>query len=209
MIARKCPYSTSPCPQPGLGYARDHPMKSMLPALQVLLSVVTVTAITFDSSDVQIFTVNRCTDIVEKANTSGHVTEENSISACRKHYQSKETCGLLSEMLSLALMRNDFNRSSFCEMMTSAHGCSSAMDRASDGHAVPWWTRCIGLDCLGGRLTPQEDFLSSDVVADLAFGHCRRLRSTTSTSAAAAPAPPAPPVPPDAQRFGGAVRGVG
>lgn len=104
--------------------------------------------LTFDSSDVQVFTVHRCTDIVEKANTSGHVTEESSISVCRKHYQSKETCGLLSEMLSLALIRGDFNKFSFCEMMSSAHGCSTAM----------------------------EDFLSSDVVADLAFGHCRRLR---------------------------------
>eukprot|EP00435_Cladocopium_sp_Y103_P049052 s321_g14.t1 len=124
------------------------PMKPMLPSVQVFLSVATVAGLIFDSSDVQVFTVNRCTDIVEKANTSGHVTEESSISVCRKHYQSKETCGLLSEMLSLALIRGDFNKSSFCEMMSSAHGCSAAM----------------------------EDFLSSDVVADLAFGHCRRLR---------------------------------
>ncbi|CAE7034957.1 unnamed protein product [Symbiodinium sp. CCMP2592] len=49
-------------------------------------------------------------------------------------------------MLALAQMRDDFNKSSFCETMSSAHACSAAM----------------------------EDFLSSDTVADLAFGHCLR-----------------------------------
>ncbi|CAJ1430466.1 unnamed protein product [Effrenium voratum] len=104
-------------------------------------------ALNFDR-DVQVFTANKCADIVDKANSSGHVTEESSISVCRKHSQSKETCGLLGEMLALAQMRADFNKSSFCEMMSSAHSCSSAM----------------------------EDFLSSDAVADLAFGHCQRLK---------------------------------
>ncbi|CAE7804705.1 unnamed protein product [Symbiodinium necroappetens] len=99
-----------------------------------------------NSADIQVFTANKCADIVDKANTSGHVTEESSVSVCRKHLQSKETCGLLGEMLALAQMRDDFNKSSFCETMSSAHACSAAM----------------------------EDFLSSDAVADLAFGHCLR-----------------------------------
>ncbi|OLP85292.1 hypothetical protein AK812_SmicGene33711 [Symbiodinium microadriaticum] len=90
------------------------------------------------AEDIQVFTANKCADIVDKANTSGHVTEESSVSVC------KETCGLLGEMLALAQMRDDFNKSSFCETMSSAHACSAAM----------------------------EDFLSSDAVADLAFGHC-------------------------------------
>eukprot|EP00439_Symbiodinium_sp_Y106_P016660 s2521_g2.t1 len=99
-----------------------------------------------NSADIQVFTANKCAEIVDKANTSGHVTEESSVSVCRKHLQSKETCGLLGEMLALAQMRDDFNRSSFCETMSFAHACSAAM----------------------------EDFLSSDAVADLAFGHCLR-----------------------------------
>ncbi|CAE7781096.1 unnamed protein product [Symbiodinium sp. CCMP2592] len=99
-----------------------------------------------NSADVQVFTANKCAEIVDKANTSGHVTEESSVSVCRKHLQSKESCGLLGEMLALAQMRDDFNRSNFCETMSFAHACSAAM----------------------------EDFLSSDAVADLAFGHCLR-----------------------------------
>ncbi|CAE7264568.1 unnamed protein product [Symbiodinium natans] len=109
-------------------------------------------ALVLESSvDIQVFSVNKCADIVDKANISGRVTEESSVSACRKHAQSMETCGLLGEMLALAQMRDDFNKSSFCETMSSAHACSAAM----------------------------EDFLSSDAVADLAFGHCLRSHRLT------------------------------
>ena len=59
------------------------------------------------TQDIQVFTVNKCTDIVDKAclvnvpglclqkcscaqaNTSGHVTEESSVSVCRKHWSSR------------------------------------------------------------------------------------------------------------------------
>ena len=60
-------------------------------------------------------------------------------------------------------MRADFNKSSFCEMMSSAHSCSSAMVRTLP-HLYP------------RACAEQEDFLSSDAVADLAFGHCQRLK---------------------------------
>jgi len=105
--------------------------------------------IDLDVSDA--FTQERCHAIVDKAVAASPLTQESSMSICHE-VSSKDSCSLLSEMLSLAYAKGGFDTDSFCQSMSDAHACSASMDQ----------------------------FLSSEVVTDLAVGHCLRSRPAKS-----------------------------